>query len=85
MTEQTFNEQMTRLVSTIQMLPNSQRATLMQMVQETRKRYRDIRESGARSRNALDNWRLIQKYRIFDEEARAREARTERDRRDASK
>ena len=85
MTGQTFNEQMTRLASTIQTLPSSQRTTLMQMVEDTRKRYREIRESGARSRNALDNWRLIQKYRIFDAEAQAREARTERDRRDASK
>ncbi len=72
MTEQQFNEQLTQILVKIENLPETQRKAIMVMARHTRKRDQEIRTETARARDPLDGWRLIQKYRIFDAEARAR-------------
>jgi len=74
MTEEKFEQHLQELLSKIETLPESQRAPLLEMVEETRSRHRVIREATTRALSALDDWRLILKYRIFDAEARQREA-----------
>jgi hypothetical protein len=51
----------------------------MVLVEESRRRHAQIKDDAVRAREALDDWRLIQKYLLFDEEARQREAQANRD------
>ena len=85
MTEQQFNQRLRELLRKVEQLPETQRATLLDLAEETRQRDQAIRNSAARARDALDDWRLIPKYRVFDAEARIREAQVERSRRDEDK
>ena len=77
MTDQEFNAEMDRIMAKIGNLPAAQREAVYAMVNDTRKRHAEIREATARACAALDDWRLVQKYRIFDAEARRREARAQ--------
>lgn len=61
-------------MATIQTLPAERRIPLLKLVAETRERHEQIREYAKRAQEAVDDWRLIQKYMIFDAEASAREA-----------
>lgn len=78
MTDQEFNEEMDRILAKIGDLPAAQREAVYATVNDTRKRHAEIQEATARTYAALDDWRLIQKYRIFDAEAQRREAQAER-------
>ncbi len=73
MTEQQFNQQLDQILGKIENLPDAQRKAIMAMAEDTRKQDQAIRAEMARTRDALDDWRLLQKYRIFDAEARLRE------------
>lgn len=68
-----FDSVLTELVARIDTLPADQRAALLDLVAETRQRHDRVRRSAERARAALDDWRIAQKYRIFDAECRLRE------------
>jgi hypothetical protein len=79
MEEQAFEAQLREIIAKINTLPEPQRAPLMALVEEARQRHAQIKDATARAREALDDWRLIQKYILFDHEARQREARANQD------
>lgn len=80
MTGDRFELQLQEILARIAALPEHHRTHLMKVVEETRERHRDVRESVARARDALDDWRILQKYRIFDLEATLRERQSGRQR-----
>ncbi len=75
MTDEQLEAQLTRITSRIGTLPSPERTRLIELIEETRRRHRDIQTQARRSLTALDDWRLAQKYLIFDYEARLRETR----------
>ncbi|MCK4658862.1 MAG: hypothetical protein KAV82_05010 [Phycisphaerae bacterium] len=79
MTNQQFNEQLSKILANIETLPESRRGALLEMAEEARARYQQIGKTTARAREALEDWRLVQKYRIFDAEASLREAQAKHD------
>ena len=72
-----FEAHIQETLSAIAALPEPQRSQLLTLVDETRERYRQTQESARRARSSLDDWRLLQKYLLFDSEARRREAQAE--------
>ncbi len=64
----------------IDSLPADQQARLRDLLEETKERHVQIGASIARAMAAVDDWRLAQKYRLFDHEARVREADDPEDR-----
>lgn len=62
----------------IESLPEDQQARLRGLLEETKQRHVQIGVSVGRALRALDDWRLEQKYQLFDREARFREAREEK-------
>lgn len=80
MTGDRFEMQLQEILARIAALPEQHRAHLMKVVEETRERHQYVRESVARARSALDDWRIMQKYRVFDLEASLREQRSGRQR-----
>jgi len=77
MTDETLEAKLREINSRIETLPQSQRDHLMQMVEETRQRHRDIKDGISRANDALDDWRLHMKYRVFDMEASRRESESQ--------
>ncbi len=73
MTREALEAHIAKIMDTLHTLPESRRTAIMQAVEETRKRHEKISESVQGAMDALDDWRLIQKYRVFDAEATARE------------
>ncbi|HNQ24038.1 MAG TPA: hypothetical protein PKK06_13200 [Phycisphaerae bacterium] len=82
MTLEQFNTQVQELVAVIRTLPTDEQAELMALVEETLQRQAATSADLARARNALDDWRLLQKYLVFDAEATLREARARQERGD---
>ena len=81
MTEQQYDTKVREILAKIKGLPEAQRLAILALAEDTRKRHLDIQAATARACAALDDWRLVQKYRIFDAEARLREVRaSQRDR-----
>ncbi len=72
-----FEAQIQETLSVIAALPEPQRSQLLTLVDETRERHRQNRESARQARSSLDDWRLLQKYLLFDREARRREEQGE--------
>lgn len=66
--------QLRELSDRIEALPEDRRGALLALLEETRHRQQLIRQATEHAGHALDDWRLIQKYLIFDHEARQREA-----------
>ncbi|MCP4589466.1 MAG: hypothetical protein GY842_01850 [bacterium] len=79
MTQQEFNEQLESILAKTADLPAAERAKIIETADATRARDKEIRESTSRARLALDDWRLRQKYLLFDAEATLREARAQQD------
>ena len=75
MTKQQFEKHMEQIVQQIQAMPADQQGPLLQIVEETRRRQADTSAQCERARHALDDWRIMQKYLIFDAEATLRESR----------
>lgn len=73
MTNEQFEDQIQEMLARIYALPEPSREHLLRMVEETRRRHAQIHDSVARARTALDDWRLLKKYLIFDAECRLRE------------
>lgn len=74
MTDEVFQERLAEIEATIGTLPQEQRAFLDEWFRETKDRHELIKRNISAARNALDDWRLAMKYKIFDLEARQREA-----------
>ncbi len=64
------------ITAVVDALPESQRASLQTLIEETRHRHASIKEASCKARDAIDDWRLMCKYIIFDLEASLREAKT---------
>ena len=79
MDQKLFEKRVEELTAMISSLPADRQEALMQMIAETRQRQQDTTANLERARNALDDWRIIQKYRIFDAEAALREQAARRD------
>ncbi|MCP4249765.1 MAG: hypothetical protein GY778_22205 [bacterium] len=71
-----FDSVLNDLVARIDTLPAAQREPLLDLVAETRQRHDQIRRSTERAQADLDDWRIAQKYQIFDAECRERERAT---------
>lgn len=73
MTEGTFAATLRELRSRIDALPVERRAPLIQLMQETVARQREIEQAKSDALDALDDWRIALKYAVFDAEATRRE------------
>lgn len=73
MDDSTFKARMEEMQIQIASLPDDQRGPLQALMQETRDRHEQIKLATAQARDALDDWRLLMKYLIFDREAIRRE------------
>ena len=69
MTDETFHAKLSEIRQQIHALPEAQRGPLLSLLDETRDRYDQLKTNFARTREALDDWRLTMKYLIFDREA----------------
>ena len=74
MTDDTANARLAELEAQIAEMSEKQQAELQPVLEETRQRHGRIRQCSAAARSALADWRIAMKYRIFDLEARLREA-----------
>jgi hypothetical protein len=59
----------------MQTLPEEKRKQLESLLEETRHRHHKNKLALQQSMDALADWRLLQKYCVFDREARLREAK----------
>ena len=73
MNDETFHAELAEVRQQIHTLPEAQRAPLLALLKETGHRHVQLKEHFARARDALDEWRLLMKYLIFDCEAGRRE------------
>ena len=74
MTKEALEAHLNRALATAADLPAGVRAMLVGRVEETRQRHVQVAADMARAREALDDWRIVQKYMVFDAAASAREA-----------
>ena len=70
-----FEESMNRLEAKIKEMPPEEQPKLLKLLEETRERHINIKDSAAKARTALDDLSLALKYMVFDAEATARESR----------
>lgn len=73
MTDEAFRNKLNEAMQKIAELPEDRRAPLVAMIEETRQRHGELKQSFARISSAMDEWRLLIKYLIFDREATHRE------------
>lgn len=73
MADDTFEQRIKELTTRIEQVQPEDREALLALVEETRRRHDEMRRGVARARQALDDWRLHMKYRLFDNEASLRE------------
>ncbi len=74
MSRDRIESQLAEVVAKIESLPPNLRGPLLDLVDEARERMREVSVAADRARDAVDDWRLALKYRVFDAEATAREA-----------
>ena len=68
-----FEQALQRCLEALDGLPEPKREELKKLVEQTRRRHEQIKQSLQSALSALDDWRLAQKYRLFDQEAHRRE------------
>jgi len=68
-----FQAALERCIRQVNELPESQRGRLMELASETKDRQQIVDDTLRQALDAIDDWRLQQKYMIFDMEARQRE------------
>lgn len=73
MTDEVLNARLAEALERINALPADQRGPLLALVEETRQRHLELKRSFSRVHAAVDEWRLLLKYLIFDREATRRE------------
>ena len=74
MNDETFYKKLEEARSRIDALPEEDRARLSALLDETKDRHHQIKSSMQRLRHALDDWRVHNRYLMFDLEATKREA-----------
>ena len=74
MTSEEFEAAVEGCAPLLEDLPSERREDLSELIEETRRRFEEVTQSIGRAREALDDWRLVQKYLLFDREASQREA-----------
>ncbi|HOW73545.1 MAG TPA: transcriptional regulator [Phycisphaerae bacterium] len=84
MTDDVLNARLAEARDRINALPAEQRGPLLALVEETRQRHLELKKSFNRIHEAVDEWRLLMKYLIFDREATRRELDQLRKRLDGS-
>ena len=72
--EENARNRLAELEAKIASLPAEQRAQLEHLLEETKERHADIKSNVDTAREALDDWRLLMKYNVFDVEAGRRES-----------
>lgn len=75
MNEQTFQKKLAELVAEIGTLPESERAKLEVLAEQTRERHEKLRQTVSSLQESIDFLRLSIKYMLFDLEATRRENR----------
>lgn len=75
MNEKTFQKKLAELVAEIGTLPESERAKLESLAQQTRERHEKLRQTVSNLQESIDFLRLSIKYMLFDLEATRRENR----------
>lgn len=73
MTDEVLNAKLAEAREKINALPADQRGPLLALVEETRQRHVELKKNFSRVHEAVDEWRLLMKYLIFDREATRRE------------
>ena len=68
-----FQAALERCIHQINKLPEAQRGRLMELVGQAKSRQLSVDDSLSEAMDAIDDWRLHQKYLLFDMEARQRE------------
>ena len=62
-----------RCKSVMESLPEAKREELAALLEQTRQRHEELKQSREDTMDALSDWRILQKYLLFDREARRRE------------
>lgn len=75
MNENTFQKKLAELVAEIGTLPESDRAKLEMLAEETRERHQKLKQTVSNLQESIDFLRLSIKYLLFDLEATRRENR----------
>jgi len=73
MDESTFKQQLSELVSEINLLPEAERQKLTLLAEQTRQRHEEIKKTVGSLHESIDFLRLSIKYLLFDLEATRRE------------
>jgi len=73
MDDRTLNARLSEARARIEELPEPQRGRLMKMLEETRARHYELKDTFSRLDNAVFEWQMIMKYIVFDREATRRE------------
>lgn len=73
MDESTFQKKLAELVREIDALPESERAKLESLAEETKQRHQKLKETVSSLQDSIDYLRLSIKYLLFDLEATRRE------------
>ena len=73
MKEDQFEQALQRSLKALDKLPEPKKEELKRLIEETRKRHDQIKVSLKEALAAVDDWRLMQKYYLFDKESRDRE------------
>jgi len=73
MNDETFYEKLEEARTKIDALPEEDRVRLSALLDETKDRHSQIKSSMQRLRYALDDWRVHNRYLMFDLEATKRE------------
>jgi len=73
MNEEVFNKKLRELIREIANLPEDKQKQLAPLVEETKERHEDIKESVSRITKSLGDLRICLKYLLFDLEATRRE------------
>ena len=73
MDDDTFNRRLQELIQEIACLPPDQRKQLVPIVEETKQRHEDIKQSVDKVTRSLTDLRILLKYVLFDLEATKRE------------
>jgi hypothetical protein len=73
MNDETFYKKLEDARTRIDRLPEADRARLSALLDETKERHDQIKNSMERLRHALDDWRVHNRYLMFDLEATKRE------------
>jgi hypothetical protein len=75
MNDEIFYKKLEEARTKIDALPEEDRVRLTALLDETQDRHKSIKKSMDRLRHALDDWRVHNKYLMFDLEATKREVK----------